>query len=113
MKTPKGKLNIIINFAKVISLMLQETSVSGEPDGADLFFPTQIYALFQLNEFSKLKSNLVYIRCFRVELKGEEEYYITALESALEFILNLKLSDLKLDQNEEKVFKSLSEGGLN
>ena len=64
-------------------------------------------------KFSKLKSNLVYIRCFRVELKGEEEYYITALESALEFILNLKLSDLKLDQNEEKVFKSLSEGGLN
>jgi hypothetical protein len=48
MKTPKGKLNLIINSAKAISLMLQETSVSGEPDGADLFFPTQIYAIFQL-----------------------------------------------------------------
>jgi hypothetical protein len=39
MKTPKGKLNLVINFAKVISLMLQETSQSGEPDGADLYFP--------------------------------------------------------------------------
>lgn len=37
MKTPKGKLNLVINSAKAISLMLQETSVSGDPDGADMF----------------------------------------------------------------------------
>ena len=68
MKTPKGKLNLIINFAKVISLMLQETSKNGEPDGADLFFPAQIYAIFQSTEFNNLKSNIIYIKSFRVEL---------------------------------------------
>ena len=65
MKTPKGKLNLVINSAKAISLMLQETSVSGDPDGADMFFPTQIYAIFQLQSFDHLMSNLVYIRYFR------------------------------------------------
>ncbi len=65
MKTPKGKLNLVINSAKAISLMLQETSVSGDPDGADMFFPTQIYVIFQLQSFDHLMSNLVYIRSFR------------------------------------------------
>ena len=104
MKTPKGKLNLVINFAKVLSLMLQETSQSGEPDGADLYFPSQIYVLFQLTNYTMLKSNLVYIRCFRVELQGQEEYYVTALESALEFIMSLQATDLKLDPGEDLVF---------
>lgn len=104
MKTPKGKLNIVTNFAKLVSTMLQETSNSGEPDGADLFFPAQIYALFQLNECKNLKTNLVYIRCFRLGLGGQDEYYLTALESALEFIVNLKSEDLKLEIGEAKVF---------
>jgi len=43
-----------------------------------------------------LKSNLVYIKSFRVELQGQEEYYITAMESALEFLSDLKQSDLKM-----------------
>ena len=45
MKTPKGKLNLVINFAKVVSLMLQESNTRGEPDGADLFFPALIYTV--------------------------------------------------------------------
>lgn len=49
-KTPKGKLNLIINFSKVISMMLQETSKDGLPDGADMFFPCSVYALLQLKK---------------------------------------------------------------
>jgi hypothetical protein len=70
MKTPKGKLNLVTNFAKVVSLMLSETSKNGVPDGADLYFPTTIYILFKLTSYENLKSNLVYIRSFRIVLEG-------------------------------------------
>jgi len=45
-----------------------------------------------------LKTNLAYIRNFRHEerLGGEDEYYLTSLESAMEFVQNLQESDLKL-----------------
>ena len=63
-----------------------------------------------MNNFGQLKSNLVYVRCFRVELQGQEEYYLTALESALEFVQNLQASDLKLDPGEDLVFQGIIEG---
>lgn len=110
MKTPKGKLNLVINFAKVVALMLQETSKSGEPDGADMFFPAQIFVLFQISQYKQLKSNLVYIRCFRVELQGQEEYYLTAMESALEFMLNLTDKDLKMEEGEASLFHEIMDG---
>mmetsp|Transcript_37778 Transcript_37778/g.27481 ORF Transcript_37778/g.27481 Transcript_37778/m.27481 type:complete len:130 (-) Transcript_37778:686-1075(-) len=38
-KTPKGKINLLINFCKTLTHMLKETSADGGPDGADTFFP--------------------------------------------------------------------------
>lgn len=64
-KTPKGKLCLVINFAKTISVMLSETNTKGEADGADLFFPLQIFCLFQCDKVDALKSNINYIRSFR------------------------------------------------
>ena len=96
LKTPKGKLNSIINFCKVISMMLQESSRDGTPDGADMSFPCSVYALLQLqksevegsNSTKLLRSNLEYVRRFRQEdlLRGQDEYYLTTLESVIEFI---------------------------
>ncbi len=59
LKTPKGKLNVVLNFCKVISMMLQDSSKDGRPDGADLFFPCSVYALLQLKklEVSESKSS--------------------------------------------------------
>ena len=86
LKTPKGKLNNVLNFCKVISMMLQESSKDGRPDGADLFFPCSVYALLQLKKYesseskstSMLKSNLAYVRHFRQEsfLHGQDDYYL-------------------------------------
>jgi hypothetical protein len=71
MKTPKGKLNLVINLAKVVQMMLQETSKTGkEAEGADLFFSAILYILPRTQNNANLKSNMVYIRCFRVDLQG-------------------------------------------
>lgn len=73
--------------------MLNETAREGNPDGADILLPASIYALLQLSPSQSqfIKSNLEYIRLFRHEsrLDGQDEYYLTTLESAVEFIYNL------------------------
>ena len=114
LKTPKGKLNNVLNFCKVVSMMLKDSSRDGRPDGADLFFPCTIYTLLQLKkhqaEGSKstimLKSNLAYIRYFRQEsfLNGEDDYYLNTLESIVSFVENLSenyRTDLKLREGED------------
>ena len=114
LKTPKGKLNSIINFSKVISMMLQESSKDGMPDGADMFFPSAVYALLQLqkhevegsNSSQLLMSNLIYVRMFRQEAlqQGQDEYYLTTLESVIEFIKTLSetyRTNLKLEPGED------------
>ena len=52
----------------------------------------------------------MYIKSFRVELQGQEEYYITAMESALEFLSDLKQSDLKMSEREAQNFDRICNG---
>ena len=54
-KTPKAKLTMLINFCRVISIMLQETSPDGQPDGADMFFPSCIYSFLQIEDEAVLE----------------------------------------------------------
>ena len=77
--------------------MLNETAK--EPDGADVLLPTTILAMLQMSPGSHVKSNLEYIRLFRSadRFDCQDEYYLTQLESAAEFILKLGPSDLKID----------------
>jgi hypothetical protein len=75
-----------------------------------LFFPALIYTILQAANCKFLKSNLVYIKSFRVELQGQEEYYITAMESALEFLSDLKQSDLKMSEREAQNFDRICNG---
>ena len=49
-KTPKAKLTMLINFCRIISIMLQETSADGQPDGADMFFPCCIFSFLQIQD---------------------------------------------------------------
>lgn len=102
--------------------MLKESSKDGNAEGSDLTFPSVIYALLQLEKIEQkaefkeyftgstsvckwLQSNLVYVKTFRNEdrLGGEEEYYLTAMDSALKFIHDLKDSDLKMPEKSEKL----------
>ena len=55
-----------------------------------------------------LKTNLVYIRMFRHEsrLVGEDEYYLTTIESAVVFVQNMTTGDLKLETEEEYMFEN-------
>ena len=75
-----------------------------------MFFPALIYTILQAASCKFLKSNLVYIKSFRVELQGQEEYYITAMESALEFLSDLKQSDLKMSEREAQNFDRICNG---
>ena len=104
-------------------MMLSETNRDGNPDGADLFFPSTVYALMQLEKYQvenceaqkMLKSNLVYIRMFRTEslLHGQDDYYLQTFESAAEFILAMNKqwkTDLKVEQiGEVEAFKQMQE----
>lgn len=38
-------MNCIINFCKIISDMLKDTSKDGQPDGADMFFPSTVFSI--------------------------------------------------------------------
>ena len=75
MRTPKGKINLVMNFSKVISTMLGKTQKGSMADGADVTFPCVIYALLKLTKYEEesaksselLKSNMTYMRMFRHE----------------------------------------------
>lgn len=82
---------MLINFCRVISIMLQETSPDGQPDGADMFFPSCIYSFLQIEEkqiLQDINTNIQFVKHFRHQdrLSGEDEYYLTTLESVVEFI---------------------------
>lgn len=87
--------------------MLQETSPDGQPDGADMFFPACIYSFMQIEEKSILQdihTNIQFVTNFRHQdrLSGEDEYYLTTLESIVEFIHGLSNQDVKIPENEYK-----------
>lgn len=96
--------------------MLQETSLDGQPDGADMFFPSCIYSFMQIDDRSilqDLNTNIQFVKQFRHEdrLSGEDEYYLTTLESIAEFIHGISAKDLKIDAKEydQLVKKSILE----
>jgi hypothetical protein len=107
-KAPAAKLKCLIDFVKAIQAMLSETAKDGNPDGADILLPCTIYALLQLSpqQSPHIKSNLEYIRLFRHQdrLDGQDEYYLTNLESAAAFIYEMGPKDLSMDSQEYEAF---------
>ena len=49
-----------------------------------------------------LNTNVQFVKFYRHEsrLTGEDEYYLTTLESVIEFVHGLSEKDLKIDANE-------------
>eukprot|EP00350_Pseudokeronopsis_sp_OXSARD2_P006380 CAMPEP_0170555400 /NCGR_PEP_ID=MMETSP0211-20121228/13296_1 /TAXON_ID=311385 /ORGANISM="Pseudokeronopsis sp., Strain OXSARD2" /LENGTH=124 /DNA_ID=CAMNT_0010865207 /DNA_START=250 /DNA_END=624 /DNA_ORIENTATION=+ len=116
-KVAKGKLNALISFSKVVGMMLQNTAKEGEPDGADMFMPATIFTLLHLKkeQSHNIMSNLDYIRSFRHQcrLEGQDSYYLTHAISSVQFIGELKDSDLLIDKEEYLLLYQKAESTLN
>lgn len=82
----------------------------GKPTGADEAFPFFVYGI-QLSKIQKLKSNLNFIEYFRhsKRFEGEEYYYFTTINSAVQYFETLTPSDVKLKEN---VFEELKKKEL-
>lgn len=100
LKTPRDKLLAIVNACKILSgLIWHSQKEMSNPTGADEFLPVLIYSVLK----SKPKfpfTTVNFIRDFRHpdKLKGLDEYYYTAYESAIEFIDSLDHSKLRIDK---------------
>ena len=70
-----------------------------------MFFPSCIYSFLQIEEkqiLEDLPTNIQFVKHFRHQdrLSGEDEYYLTTLESIVEFIHGISFKDLKIDEKE-------------
>eukprot|EP01017_Pseudomicrothorax_dubius_P038011 TRINITY_DN5640_c0_g1_i4.p1 TRINITY_DN5640_c0_g1~~TRINITY_DN5640_c0_g1_i4.p1 ORF type:complete len:228 (+),score=59.84 TRINITY_DN5640_c0_g1_i4:651-1334(+) len=72
-----------------------------KPTGADDFLPVLIYVVLKAKP-ANIATNIEFIKDFRSaqRLRGLDEYYFTAFQSALEFIEQLDASKLKIDPEE-------------
>lgn len=84
-------------------MVWQANKESLKPTGADDFLPVLIYVVLKAQPKNPM-SNIEFIRDFRLphRLRGEEDYYFTAYDSALAFLEKLDASHLKIDPKEFK-----------
>jgi hypothetical protein len=102
-KTPRDKMVCIMNACKVIGLMLKETNKSSVGDGADMFFPTIVYVLIKGTP-KDIKANVDFIKLYRHPqlLESEDEYFLTTMTSAIEFVSGMTEEDLNIQKEEFK-----------
>lgn len=110
LKTPRDKLLAIVNGSKILSgLIWHSQKEMSNPTGADEFLPVLIYTVLKSCPSSPYTS-INFIRDFRHydKLKGLDEYYYTAYESAIEFIDSLESSKLRIDSEQYQSLLLLS-----
>lgn len=111
---PIDKLNCLVNGCKLIAGMLKFGE--GGELGADDFVPAFIFCFIKAAPVKPV-STLAYIKTYRAQgrLSGESDYFLTAFESALEFVGNagaekFGLSEDEFARNMEKAEKEFEEG---
>ncbi|CAI4667065.1 BAQ_1a_G0039470.mRNA.1.CDS.1 [Saccharomyces cerevisiae] len=99
-KSPRDKMVCVLNASKVIFGLLKHTKL--EQNGADSFIPVLIYCILK-GQVRYLVSNVNYIERFRSPdfIRGEEEYYLSSLQAALNFIMNLTERSLTIEDHED------------
>lgn len=106
-KPPKDKVIVLINFCNILTSMITEKAQNSQMKitGADEVFPMVVYVLLKAN-VKKLKSNLKYIQLYRHEtrLESQEEYYLTTINSAVEFIENMNYNKLNIKESEFNLY---------
>ncbi|CCD27206.1 guanine nucleotide exchange factor VPS9 NDAI_0K00170 [Naumovozyma dairenensis CBS 421] len=100
-KAPRDKMVCILNSCKVIFGYLKHYepgSDDGDAKGADSFIPLLIYTILK-SKVQFLVSNVKYIERFRLEefLRGEESYYLSSIQAAIDFIMTLDVRSLTIN----------------
>lgn len=98
-KTPRDKMVLIMNSCKIIGLMLKETNKSKVAEGADMFFPCIIYVLLKGCP-KDIKAHVEYIKLYRNPelLESEDDYFLTTMSSAVDFVGNMIGDDLNIEK---------------
>lgn len=98
-RAPRDKIICILNACKIIFGFLK---LSNQETNADSFIPILIMVIIKAKT-DHLISNLHYIENYRGEewlTKGETSYYLSSVQAAVTFILNLSKDDLTIDDKE-------------
>lgn len=98
-RAPRDKIICILNACKIIFSFLR---VSNQETNADSFIPLLILVIIKAKT-DNLISNMHYIENYRNEewlSHGETSYYLSSLQGAINFIQNLGVDDLTIDENE-------------
>ena len=100
-KSVFDKLDCIQNAYVILNNTVKFISGKNENAGQDELTPLFQYILIK-SQPERLSSNINYIKCFLSEgdMMGENGFYCSQMESACTFILNIKSSDLKMNENE-------------
>ena len=111
-RAPRDKLICILNCCIVIFGLLRHMEGAGEHAGADHFLPVLIYVVLQADP-EQLVSNINYISRFRhpARLESEAGYYLTNLESVIQFIERMDVQSLSITKQEfdENISRTLQE----
>lgn len=99
-KSPRDKLICILNCCKIIFGLLRYNNL--EKEGADSFIPLLIFIIIK-SDITHLVSNVNYIERFRFEElnTGEQSYYLSSLQGAINFILELDFDNLTIKDKTE------------
>lgn len=97
-KSPRDKIVCILNSSKLIFGLIRKQETS---ESADSFVPLLIYILIK-SKVKHLYSNLVYIERFRNHefLVGETSYYVSTMQIACNFIIELNKDQLTIEEDE-------------
>ncbi|VEU23070.1 DEKNAAC104158 [Brettanomyces naardenensis] len=101
-KSPRDKVICILNCCKIIfGFIRQQQKQHHIEENADSFVPLLICVLFQAKT-RLLYSNLVYIERYRNEdfLVGETSYYVSTLQIACNFVIDLDKDQLTISDEE-------------
>lgn len=97
-KSPRDKIVCILNSSKIIFGLIRQEETQ---ENADSFMPLLIYVLLQ-SKIKHLYSNLLYIERFRNHefLIGETSYYVSTMQIACNFIVDLTKDQLTVEDDE-------------
>lgn len=105
-KSPRDKIICILNCCKIIYGLLRnhhnkqdsQSTSNTNTAGADSFMPLLIYMVLKSN-VPHLLSNIRYIERFRYTSlnRGEELYYLSSLQGAISFILDMTKESLHIE----------------
>lgn len=97
-RAPRDKIICVLNSCKVIFSLLK---VSKTETNADSFIPLLILVILK-SKTPNFISNIRYILRFRGSTwinHGETSYYLSTIEAAVNFILDIKIEDLTIEES--------------